>query len=68
MIASADEYQIVDNVLTSTSGLKNVLNWVKVQQILLCGTSHAGSTSSIAKCRELNVDPYGKAWKKEVEE
>ena len=68
MITSADEYQIVKNVLASTRGLNNEINWAKVSQILLWGTDHCGSTSSIAKCRELGVDPYGKAWKKEVEE
>ena len=71
MITSADEFQIVKNVLASTRGLNNEINWAKVSQILLWGTDHSGSTSSIAKAQELGVDPYSKVWKKaevEVEE
>lgn len=34
-------------------------NWVIVRDILMAGTSNAGMSSCIAKCRELRIDPYG---------
>ena len=34
-------------------------NWVIVKEFLQLGTSKGGSTSSIEKCRLLNIDPYG---------
>jgi len=34
-------------------------NWIVVRDILLDGTSTAGRTSCIAKCRELGIDPCG---------
>jgi len=34
-------------------------NWKVVKDILMNGTSTAGQTSCIAKCRELRIDPYG---------
>lgn len=34
-------------------------NWVVVRDLLMTGTSHAGQTSCIMKCRELGIDPYG---------
>ncbi len=34
-------------------------NWVVVRDILMSGTSTAGMTSCIAKCRDLGIDPYG---------
>jgi hypothetical protein len=34
-------------------------NWVAVRDILMSGTSTAGMTSCIEKCRELGIDPYG---------
>ena len=68
MIQSADEFQIVKNVLHHTKGLKSTMNWCKVQKILLCGTSHSGRTSSCTKARELGVDPYGYKWEKDIKE
>lgn len=64
MIQSADEFQIVENVIRHTRGLKSAMNWYKVQNILLIGTSHSGMTSSCTKARELGVDPYGYKWEK----
>lgn len=34
-------------------------NYCIVRDILMQGTSTAGMTSCIAKCRELGIDPYG---------
>jgi len=34
-------------------------NWCVVRDILLTGTNHSGMTSSIAKCVEIGIDPYG---------
>ena len=38
---------------------KKTMNWVIVRDFLQWGTSKGGSTSSIAKCRELGIDPDG---------
>lgn len=66
MIESANEFQIVKNVINTTKGLKRTMNWVKVQQILLNGTTHSGRTSSVEKAIELGVNPYSMKWQKEV--
>ena len=34
-------------------------NWCVVRDLIMQGTSTAGSTSCIAKCRDLGIDPYG---------
>lgn len=64
MIQGADEFQIVENVINHTRGLRSSINWHKVQVILLYGTNHSGSTSSRNKARELGVDPYSCVWEK----
>lgn len=33
-------------------------NWVLVQELIQWGTGESGSTSSIAKCKEIGLDPY----------
>lgn len=66
MIKSANEFQIVKNVIDNTKGLRHVENWHKVQVILLGGTSHSGRTSSIEKAIELGVEPYSSMWRKAV--
>lgn len=38
---------------------KRNINWVIVQAFLQYYTNKAGSTSSIEKCRMLDIDPYG---------
>lgn len=38
---------------------KRSVNWVVVQDILMAGTTTAGSTSCIAKCRDIGIDPWG---------
>lgn len=37
---------------------KRYTTWALVRDLLLSGTTHAGSTSSKAKCRMLGLDPY----------
>ena len=64
MIESANEFQIVKNVINVSRGLRRTMNWYKVQQVLLNGTTHAGKTSSINKAIELGVDPYSLKWEK----
>lgn len=64
MIESANEFQIVKNVINATNGLKRAINWHKVQSILLNGTSHSGRTSSVEKAIELGVDPYSVKWER----
>jgi hypothetical protein len=63
------EYRLLGNFIEhmpKTYRLRNV-NWVIVKDFLQSGTSKAGSTSSIAKCRELGIDPYGYTLCKEEE-
>ena len=43
-------------------------NWVAVRDILMSGTSTAGMTSCIKKCRDLGIDPYGYTLEQEDEE
>lgn len=38
---------------------KRKQNWCVVRDLLMSGTSTAGMTSCIAKCRELGINPYG---------
>lgn len=64
---SADDFKIVQNVIQYTTGLRTKPNYLKVQKILLQGTTHAGMTSSIQKCRQLGVDPYGTKWERKAE-
>lgn len=61
---SASDFDIVENVINQTRGLRTVQNWVKVKMILLLGTTHAGMTSAMQKCRSLGVDPDGFKWEK----
>lgn len=74
MISSASERKIVDNYvrmvvsyISETNeylddedyiGYPSLTYWSIVQSLLLNGTTHAGMTSSIEKCRELGLDPY----------
>jgi hypothetical protein len=56
-----DEIRLLKNYLSNMPkvyGLRNQ-NWVVVRDLLMSGTSTSGMTSSIAKCRELGIDPYG---------
>ena len=43
-------------------------NWVAVRDILMSGTSTAGMTSCIKKCRDLGINPYGYILEQEDEE
>lgn len=61
---TVDDFEIIQNVVEHTSGLKRATNWVKVQKILFYGTTHDGSTSSKEKCVELGVDPYSTKWER----
>ena len=56
-----DELRIIRNFLSNMTKTyrRLTMNWVVVRDILMTGTSTAGSTSCIAKCRDLNIDPYG---------
>lgn len=55
------ELRILKNFIDCMSkSYRNVTqNWEVVQDILMRGTSTAGQTSCIAKCREMGIDPYG---------
>lgn len=60
-IPVASELQILRNAcsLMSKKWNRRTVNWAKVKFILLWGTNHSGSSSSIDKCRELGIDPWG---------
>lgn len=55
------EKRMIRNAMNymSKAHIKRTQNWVIVQRILMQGTSTAGMTSSVTKCRELGFDPYG---------
>lgn len=55
------ELRIIENFLDCMSKAyrKRTNNWRVVRDILMYRTSTAGSTSCIAKCRELDIDPWG---------
>lgn len=55
------ELRILNNFINNMPKVyrKRKQNWEIVRSILLMGTSKSGMTSSIEKCRELGVDPYG---------
>ncbi len=56
-----NDIRIVRNFLNHMTNAyrKRMVNWAVVQDILMEGTSTAGSTSCIAKCREIGIDPWG---------
>lgn len=68
IIDSVDEFTIVKNVIETTSGIKTAANWVKVQYILLRGSSHEGRVSCVEKCKQLGVNPHSDNWEKEKKE
>jgi hypothetical protein len=69
-VAKAIEVRAVENYLNSSSKAyaRRTPNWCVVRDILMQGTSKAGMTSSISKCRELGIDPYGYNLKPERDE
>jgi hypothetical protein len=62
-----DELRIVKNFLCHMSKVyrQRYQNWVVVQHILMAGTSTAGATSCVEKCRELGIDPYSHSLEEE---
>lgn len=60
-IPIASDLQLLRNACERMSKKWNRLtvNWAKVQTFLLWGTDHSGSRSSIEKCREMGIDPWG---------
>ena len=54
------ELRIIRNFLSCMTKAyrRRTLNWVVVQDILMQGTSTAGATSCITKCREIGIEPY----------
>lgn len=60
-MSKSDELRILNNFIKNMPKVyrKRNVNWIVVQDILLNGTYTAGSTSCIAKCRELGIDPWG---------
>lgn len=63
MVIDKEEYlRILRNcldLLPKTYAKRNS-NWVIVQDLIMQGTNRAGRTSSIVKCYELGINPYGK--------
>lgn len=65
-----DEIRLLKNYLSNMPKVYSARNqnWVVVRDLLMQGTSTAGMTSCIAKCRELGIDPYGHNLKGVVKE
>jgi hypothetical protein len=60
-MSEQDELRIVKNFINCMSKAYRMrsANYRVIGDILMQGTSTAGQTSCIAKCRELGIDPYG---------
>lgn len=57
----AESLRIIRNFLNCMSKTYRARtdNATVVRDIILCGTSAAGRTSSVAYCRKIGLDPYG---------
>ena len=57
----ADDLQLIKNYLGHMTMIyrKTHMNFVVVQDLLLCGTRQRNTISAVRKCEELNIDPYG---------
>jgi len=55
------ELRLLDNFIRCMTKAyrQRTLNWCVVRDILMQGTSTAGSTSCIRKCNKLGIEPYG---------